>query len=70
MLLQHTVAVALSSGTGRGTLLPIPPEHVWRDCASEWCCLPTQPWRAQGPALHVREALSFLPFSCFLPDGN
>lgn len=70
MLLQHAVPVALSGGMGRGTPVPIPPEHVWWDCASEWCCLPTQPCRAQGPALHVREVLSFLPSSCFLPDGN
>lgn len=36
----------------------------------ECCCLPARCWRAQGPALRVREALSFLPSSCFLPDGN
>lgn len=36
----------------------------------ECCCLPAQRWQAQGPALHVREALSFLPSSCFLPDRN
>jgi len=42
-LLQHTVPVALSSGAGRGTRVPVPvlPGSVWWDCVSGAVCPPS-----------------------------
>lgn len=69
MLVQHAVPVALSGGMGRGVPVPIMPENVWGDVQVGGAGCPPGPGRL-SPALYVREMLSFLPSSCFLPDGN
>lgn len=69
MLVQHAVPVALSGGMGRGMPVPIMPENVWGDVQVGGAGCPPGPGRL-SPALYVREMLSFLPSSCFLPDGN
>lgn len=69
VLVQHAVPAALSGGMGRGIPVPILPENVWWDVQAGGAGCPPGPVRL-SPAPHVREMLSFLPSSCFLPDGN
>lgn len=65
MLVQR----AVSGGTGKGISVSILPENVWWDVQLCSTGCPSGPVRL-SPAPHVREMLSFLPSSCFLPDGN
>lgn len=69
VLVQHAVPVALSGGMRGGIPMPILPENVWWVMQVGGAGCPPGPVRLSC-APHVREMLSFLPSSCFLPDGN